>query len=452
MSPVLIVSVILRRRLIQSTKDCVNAGFYFSAYAAKAELSTHSIMSLTKRAFIGWSERYNANPDCPPATEDVAHKLIVRSVMLLIGSVEISGPLAALTLMRKPWLRSSHEFEYIPFGGARQFLSQTRMSIPSAKAHAGEGSETNESESSTLPPSELSDDDMNDITAIIEPERNLEVPSSAPKLYSCSKVMDYSKRPIELEQMGFVEYLLCTAVVRATKDDIDSATGDVQCGAATRRGRKKVQRYTYMPDHPRYTSHVVVKRSDDPMNGRIPNLTGGQIPERNVDDELYCLSVLVLFVPWRNAGSFITTAVTTWTDAYLQHVTTVQSATLKPWVCNYLNNVQLLHTQGRSRNADIRNREVRERELLGNSFAPSTNNRPKEGSSSEAEDNNFYEDLLVLLSEQVSPADYNVAEQNGVSYVERAINALKLTPVQVCLSPPLLMLEVTPPPPPVFPE
>ena len=145
----------------------MNAGFYFSAYAAKAELSTHSIMSLTKRAFIGWSERYNANPESPPPTEDVAHKLIVRSVMLLIGSVEISGPLAALTLMRKPWLRCSHEYEYIPFGSARQFLSQTRVPIPSANAEAGEGSETNESESGALPGSDASDDDMNDITAII---------------------------------------------------------------------------------------------------------------------------------------------------------------------------------------------------------------------------------------------------------------------------------------------
>ena len=417
----------------------MNAGFYFSAYAAKAELSTHSIMSLTKRAFIGWSERYNANPESPPPTEDVAHKLIVRSVMLLIGSVEISGPLAALTLMRKPWLRCSHEFEYIPFGSARQFLSQTRLPVPSADAQAGEGSETG-----ALPGSEDSDDDMNDITAIIEPIRNLEeVPASAPKVYSCSKVIDYSKRPREFEDMGLVEYMLCTAVVRATKEDTDAAEGDVQCGAGARRGRKRVPRYKYEPDHPRHASHVVVKRSDDPMNGRIPNLTGGQIPERNVEDELYCLSVLVLFVPWRNAGSFITTAVRTWSEAYSRHVTMIQSAKLKPWVCNYLNNVQLLHTQGRSRNADLRNRDVRERELLGTSFTSSTNNRPEEGNSQAAEDNNFYEDLLVLLSEQVSPMDYNVAEQNGISYVERAMDALKLTSVQVCC--------LNPPPPPLYP-
>ena len=408
----------------------MNAGFYFSAYAAKAELSTHSIMSLTKRAFIGWSERYNVNPESPPPTEDVAHKLIVRSVMLLIGSVEISGPLAALTLMRKPWLRCSHEYEYIPFGSARQFLSQTRVPIPSANAEAGEGSETNESESRALPGSEESDDDMKDITAIIEPERNLdEVPASAPKVYSCSKVIDYAKRPREFEQMGLVEYMLCTAVVRATKEDTDAAERDVQCEATVRRGRKRVPRYKYEPDHPRHASHVVVRRSDDPMNGRIPNLTGGQIPERNIDDEMYCLSVLVLFVPWRNASSFITTAVPTWTEAYNRHVTTTQSAKLKPWVCNYLNNVQLLHTQGKSRNADIRNRDIREREHLGNSFA--ITNNPPEGSRRLAEDDNFYDDLLVLLSDQVSPTDYNVAEQNGVSYVERAIEALKLTPVQV---------------------
>lgn len=395
----------------------MNACYYFAAYTAKSELSTHSILTLTTRAFIESNERQKHDSTYCVPTEDLAHKLIVRSVMKLIGSVEISGPLAAITLLRPPWLKPSHEFEYIPFGNARAFLCKTREHL--ADSHAGPGALIVQPQAERRT-SDDSESDMDDIPAIVQSNMD------EAKVYSSSKLINYVKRPSECDHMSLMEFFLCTTVTRAQNKDTGHACKDKSSNGQHQRGRKAVERFKFQADHPSGTSADVIQRHNDPMHGVIPILTGGIIPPRDVSDDMYCLSVLALFVPWRNASSLTRCADESWSDVYLRMVTILQSDKLPAWVCNYLNNVQLLHVQGRARNADLMRRAQRESEILGNCYA-STQSTSSEQTPQDVDAVEYFNNMIILLSDAADPSRYSPTEKGVITYVTRAVGALSNT-------------------------
>ncbi|KAK0421656.1 hypothetical protein EV421DRAFT_1915977 [Armillaria borealis] len=79
--------------------------------------------------------------------------------------------------------------------------------------------------------------------------------------------------------------------------------------------KSKFKRMQFIDLHLLHSSHHVKIVLDDER--KIPNFVGGMLPRKDKGDrEFYCLTMLVMFRPWRSGTDLKEVATTTWDDAF----------------------------------------------------------------------------------------------------------------------------------------
>ncbi|TFK73097.1 hypothetical protein BDN72DRAFT_721669, partial [Pluteus cervinus] len=126
-----------------------------------------------------------------------------------------------------------------------------------------------------------------------------------------SNVNDYVHRPGVLENITLYEFFSRCEREKSTVDDEDMDIGE-DCIADWSGVDPGL--YQFLSSHPLAKSHQL--RLSSPNKECIPNFVGATLPRNDRGDkEYYCLTMLVLFQPWRT-GSDLRAGHETWEDAY----------------------------------------------------------------------------------------------------------------------------------------
>ncbi|PBK59986.1 hypothetical protein ARMSODRAFT_845549, partial [Armillaria solidipes] len=102
--------------------------------------------------------------------------------------------------------------------------------------------------------------------------------------------------------------------VKYAPDDSDSNDGD---GPIKKRvGRKtKIRRFKFTAEHPMYETHHIALHPEETR--RVPNFVGGLLPRVDKGDhEYYCLTMLMLFQPWRTGEELKSDRQCTWEKVF----------------------------------------------------------------------------------------------------------------------------------------
>lgn len=339
----------------------------------------------------------------PPV--DYAVRLVQRTLINLIGNQETSAPQACQLLMQLPMAYKSHDFQFVPFGAARGYLLRQGRNdggVPSDTDSASE-SDTEESDSA-----DDGDEGEPTISLVLE-----SVNPGGTSLSTTSLLNDYINRPVDDEwsTVTLLEYCLTARKEKKRPED------DLPAQPANRSspGRRRAKRSLFPDSHKDAATHVLKRVSVSDERLPIPQLGGGSIPKRNLNDEMYCLSVLLLALPWRSVRC-LKLPDESWCDAYMRQIGTDLASKVDKRLFNMLSNIEAMHKLGECRNMDLRMRDERERQQLLLQGRVRRRQQPEDYATDVAG--------LINLTNNYDPSLLNASEQAQESDVESAVNAL----------------------------
>ena len=291
---------------------------YVTDYITKSSLRTHVMFDIIRYTY----QKNNELLGGTEARHEKARRLITKMVNNISANMETGSPMAAMYVLKNPDHYTDHDFA--PF-----FWINYVMEARSAW-------QTSDNESHDYLCSEK-------VTLV---KRN-------GRIIGLSGVYDYVFRPLELEHLCLYDWVrLCIrekarGCVSNTQneseldntdrtDDLEESAGidmdadgssvesdhesegvpdDIQDRKVDSATPKGLFRFTKM--HPLYKSHKLRCVGED--KARIPNFIGQTLPRRDQGDrEWYCMTMLVLFVPWRS-GLHLKGQLQSWDDAFLAH-------------------------------------------------------------------------------------------------------------------------------------
>lgn len=392
-------SLCLLPRLIQSTVECKATLLYVTTYITKSELTTHALLPIVRSSMATVRAREEvAVADGQVPNGDRAIQTVRRSLMTLLGNQDLSGAQAAQLLMGYDIAYSSHKHLFVPYAAARAFLLRQAQPVDNGELSDADGSKGDSSEDEDSCADEHSDsgsdsEDSNvpigvvggagsvGAQAVVDvgivPDEAVVAPGDpaypvvisgieaggSVSITAASLLMDYVNRPLAEPWNSMTLMNFCLVVNKERKDLMRA---DAEQPTVRSPGRVRVTRFELAPTHPQHRTHVVYLASEKHnrrVHHLIPQLGGATVPKRNVEDEMYCLSVLTLAVPWRSARCLIEPG-QTWCSAYATWIGDQLKSKVDARLYNILCNIEQMHVLGESRNADLRNREERERQLM----------------------------------------------------------------------------------------
>ncbi len=139
--------------------------------------------------------------------------------------------------------------------------------------------------------------------------------SSEGRIYAKSQVTDYVLRGDTLSDCSLFEFVKNTYDGQLRPQD-NAASTDEGRDKNPRRGRPRNARARYRYPHPCATTKIRVQRTAGHRN--LVNIVGRWLPRADDDDirELYCASMLMLLVPWRNLASDLKRGDESWEEAF----------------------------------------------------------------------------------------------------------------------------------------
>ena len=256
-------------KYLLSSLDCKNIMVYVASYLTKKQLSMHALFSFARGTYDSSSKRLLDELGMVVGPQDVSRRLLTRAVMKALSNQELQAPTVLQFLLGFPSHYWSHEFVTVPLGLASSFArSQMLMeSIPmGGVVSAGSGS----------------------------------------RAAFVNGLYDYMYRPLVecWQNKSFLEFMIVRNKVprpnhvkdrKWLKSVVRYNAPEAVLRKARKAGRPGITRYEFHPNHPQHRTHFLTKA---PRDDRIPMLSGGSVPRRNVSDELYCMIVVLLCVPW----------------------------------------------------------------------------------------------------------------------------------------------------------
>ncbi|KAF5309724.1 hypothetical protein D9611_014437 [Ephemerocybe angulata] len=291
--------------ILSGTAVKATAG-YIADYICKMGLKTYQIFSSIYDVF----ER---NPDVwaeSKTDNDAARRLILKMANSLTSKIEIGGPMAAMYLLGHPDHYSSHTFVPLYWWTYVKFVHKVWEQAEEATCY--EAPEVEEVKvASTFPVPAISDDSQEECE---EPDANegdtVVIQRSYGRILSRSNVDDYMMRPTELGAVCLYDWTQCSVRKHVA-------------------GLKKipVSMLSYQDGHPLVKTHRVVYDVGR-MRTTVPNFLGPYLPRPDGDDrELYCCTILTLYVPWRTPLD-LKSSVDSWAEAFDRHTFTDRHAVL----------------------------------------------------------------------------------------------------------------------------
>jgi hypothetical protein len=152
-------------------------------------------------------------------------------------------------------------------------------------------------------------------------------------LLGLSPVFDYIHRPQEIEDMNLHDWIRCCRrrkkeKVNQTKTktkQLNNNIGD-SCSEAPEQSneeenhttkKKSTNLYDFTEDHPLHSTHETILLANH--SSRVANFIGKPLPRCDQGDrEYYCLTMLVLFKPWRQ-GTDLKDKNLTWDETFISH-------------------------------------------------------------------------------------------------------------------------------------
>ncbi len=139
---------------------------------------------------------------------------------------------------------------------------------------------------------------------------------------SCSDASSSNQSHEDLHDRASVDEMDMMPDSQQTLVDDDNTRRKMKSSPPHRTRHTKLQHYPFLEDHPLSDSHHVVCRPESDRH--IPNFVGGMLPHSDVRDrDFYCLTMLALFVPWRNRRT-LKKDQETWIDTF-------DSRVFMPW-------------------------------------------------------------------------------------------------------------------------
>jgi hypothetical protein len=131
-------------------------------------------------------------------------------------------------------------------------------------------------------------------------------------LYTMSQVQDYALRGRLFDAFSFLEYTVETYEIRKSEMEESRMNEDLSLQVRMYdggkeegsryhgRGRSRNQRACYMSSHPKFDSHIRIRRANN--HNYLPNIIGRWFPERDDADgeEFYYASMMAMLRPWRH--------------------------------------------------------------------------------------------------------------------------------------------------------
>ncbi len=143
----------------------------------------------------------------------------------------------------------------------------------------------------------------------------LEVSSNG-TIYAKSQVTDYVLRNNAFSDLSLFDFTRHTYEKQLKGADTVELEDDELRDDRPRRGRKRNMRGRYHDEHPCAKTKIRVRRSAGHRN--LVSIVGRWLPRSDDADvrELYCASVLMLLVPWRNVRRDLKAPSETWDEAF----------------------------------------------------------------------------------------------------------------------------------------
>ena len=173
----------------------------------------------------------------------------------------------------------------------------------------------------------------------------VETGCDADHLVLCNIRVDYQMRSPLLNHVCLYFFFSEYRKAKMTLRDKNLLQGDSQSTTTIPRGRPLNDRWLFRADHPRYSTHILIRRSF----AVVPVLIGPAIPRHDWKEtaERYARAILTLFHPWTTVFD-IRHVNQPWSEALIILQPTFSSKSNK-----VISNIQLLHECKRDRDDDL---------------------------------------------------------------------------------------------------
>ncbi|KAJ7448098.1 hypothetical protein FB451DRAFT_1053975, partial [Mycena latifolia] len=311
---------------------------YVSDYVSKLSLKSFQMFASVCDVFEKNSEQIGGTP----GDKVQARHMLRKMVNSMSAKMEIGSPMASMYLLGYPDYYASHK--YVPFAW-RPYVQFVR--------------------NFWIPPS--IDDDLEDGR---DEEEKVPIARLDGKFVASSGVDDYRYRPVVYTNVTLYEWIQCSKKKKRTlkerlefeedlrlakestmeddddpyadfeddaeppnsKDNLKHAADEDDCSdwetddeddvivakqAKINKARRPL-RHAFAPGHDLFLTHSVICDFQN-LTRMIPNFIGGALPRSDKGDRAaYCMTMLVLFQPWRSPAD-LKDAISTWDQAFKAH-------------------------------------------------------------------------------------------------------------------------------------
>ncbi|CAF4178953.1 unnamed protein product, partial [Adineta steineri] len=275
----------------------------------------------------------------PPDNNNIherSRRLLLKMHNTLASQQELSGVQVASYILDFPDYYTNHEFQKICLIVIEYYLEKC---LHDAKNHQNKEHMIDDNHAET-PVDNFQDNDYHNMN-----EQFLIEPSDDNKIVLINTRIDYELRSNKLENYCLYDYISWFKKKIMDKNDQNFLAQTKEQIVSASRGRPANDRYKFLPQHPQYSSHILMKWTKP----RIPVLIGPMIPRRERVDtrERYCRAILTLFVPWRSISDLCNIN-QTWEEAF-----NTKQNLITPDMRRIIENIQLLHECKKDRNEHL---------------------------------------------------------------------------------------------------
>ncbi|KAJ7723247.1 hypothetical protein B0H16DRAFT_1334249, partial [Mycena metata] len=315
---------------------------YVADYVSKISLKSYQLFASVFQVFQDNTDMLHGDEK----ESERSRRLVMKMVNSLSTKMEIGSPMASMYVLGHPDHYSSHT--YVPFAW-RSYALFVKAFWAADEVDLDDDKQTSEEK------------------VMLTKHNGQFVPGSS--------VDDYRFRPVVHQNLNLFEWIQCShkqvrtakerrefqedhdlfnssKAGRSTNDDSENELDDEddqdfeECGedgffsdeeifsdsdwetddedeVITDKQRRKDKdskplRHSFLSAHPRYETHVVSCDLNKVFNV-IPNFIGGALPRADKGDRnFYCMTMLVLFKPWRSPAE-LKDAVSTWSQVFQEH-------------------------------------------------------------------------------------------------------------------------------------
>ena len=245
---------------------------YVTDYVTKMQLKTYTLFDTMQSVFSDNADIVHDSGDKASA----AQTLFVKTLNALHAKSETGGPMICASLLGNPDHYKSHVF--------KPFYWYSFLTYVSSETNFSLGQDGDDRSGGTVM---VGVDDSSNVAAF-------------------SKVNDYIFRGDSLGDITLYDFYRRCTVERAKtrKDDVendsDSEVHDATLHAPNIRSRPLIHVHRLQSDHPLSQTRRIHETIDYRLH--VVDFRGNRLPRSSEGDELYCLTMLMLFKPggWRN--------------------------------------------------------------------------------------------------------------------------------------------------------